>query len=181
MFSADKDTKIGTVKHVEISKDQENDQSVQDLHSLERLAAPQFWEYVRHDQQWRSRHPAKRATVARVSTDNIASEAGNDDQQVSDDDQSAIIELILQTNVKDTSWRTTEDSTQYYQSASIYFIEADEEADCTRGTILSSDDSQFWQTEDAEFAQICKCGNNPGQKAVRNDEDRPSQAVQDIN
>ena len=73
---ADKDTKIGTVKHVEIPKDQENDQSVQYLHSLERLAA-QFWDYVRDDQQWRSRH----------SHESPASDAGNDDQQASDDDQ----------------------------------------------------------------------------------------------
>ena len=73
----DKDTKIGTVKHVEIPKDQENDQSIQYLHSLERLAAPQFWDYVRGDQQWRSRH----------SHESPASNAGNDDQQSSDDDQ----------------------------------------------------------------------------------------------
>ena len=66
--SAEKDTKIGTVRHVEISGDQENDQSRQALHSLEQLAAPQFWDYDRDDnRQWRSRYPDKRAPVARVS------------------------------------------------------------------------------------------------------------------
>ena len=50
----DKDTKIGTVKHIEIPKNEENDQSVQYVNSLETISIPQSWEYLCDDQQWRS-------------------------------------------------------------------------------------------------------------------------------
>ena len=74
---ADEDTKIGTVKHVKVPNDEKNDQSVQYLNSLEKMASPQFWEYIRDDQQWRS-----------VQGHEIpASTAGNKEQQASTDDQ----------------------------------------------------------------------------------------------
>ena len=48
---ANKDTKIGTVKHIERPSDEEKDQSVQYVNSLEMISTPQFWEYSRDDQQ----------------------------------------------------------------------------------------------------------------------------------
>ena len=71
---ADQDTKIGTVRHLETQTNE--DQSVQ-YHSLETMASPQFWEYVRDHQHWRSvpdREP-------------VASRAGNE-FTASDDEQS---------------------------------------------------------------------------------------------
>ena len=73
---ADKDTKIGTVKHIEIPKNEENDQAVQYMNSLETISAPQFWEYHRDNQQWRS------TTGHEIP----ASDAGNK-QQASNDDK----------------------------------------------------------------------------------------------
>ena len=74
--STDKDTKIGTVKHIEMSKNKENDQFVQYVNSLETISTPQFWEYLRDNQQWRSM----------TSCEIPASNAGNN-QPASDDDQ----------------------------------------------------------------------------------------------
>ena len=47
---ADKDTKIGIVRHIERPSDEENNQSVQYGNSLEMSSTPQFWEYSRDDQ-----------------------------------------------------------------------------------------------------------------------------------
>ena len=167
---ADKDTKIGTVRHVEIPKDQENDQSVQYLHSLERLAAPQFWDYVRDDQQWRSRH----------SHENPASEAGNDDQQASDDDQQRSSKFCKRTTrtprgVQQKSVRSTASQRQFISLKQMRKLTARGE----QSYLLMI--RSFGKQKTQKFAQVSKCGDNPGQKAVRNDEDRPSQAVQDIN
>ena len=47
---ANKDTKIGTVKHITRPSNEENDQSIQYDSSLEMISTPQFWEYICDDQ-----------------------------------------------------------------------------------------------------------------------------------
>ena len=84
---ADKDTKIGTIKHVEVPNEQETHQSVYYSYSLEKLASPQFWDYIHDGQRWKS-----------VQGHEIpASTTGNDEQQANDDDQQRSSKFCKQT------------------------------------------------------------------------------------